>query len=95
MTDEYITPIEELDEFEPFSEPAEEGCDCDLEDDEIEAIKRLQGSPTNPEPGYDYAKFARLKLAVVVPEGVMRGSGWTQFVRGVKKYLEPRCPSCK
>jgi hypothetical protein len=77
-----------------FQEP-EQPCDCDLSDAEIAAIKRLLGSPTEPESGYDYEKFARLKLAVIVPEGVMRGSGWKEFVNGVKKYLEPRCPSCK
>jgi hypothetical protein len=74
---------------------SEQPCDCLLSDDEIKAIKRLLGSPSEPEYGYDYAKFSKLKLAVIVPEGVMRGSGWKEFVNGVKKYLEPRCPSCK
>ena len=82
-------------EQSPSMNEQETPCDCDLSDDEIKVIKRLLGSPTEPESGYDYEKFVSLKLAVIVPEGVMRGSGWKEFVNGVKKYLEPRCPSCK
>lgn len=98
MTNWYDDVSEELAEamIEAQLQPVEdEPCDCLLSDDEIAYIKTFQGYPEPVKLGYDYSKFERLKLCVVVEEGVMRGSGWPQFVRGVKKYLEPRCPSCK